>query len=304
MNKWRLGLSVAALLLVASAVAVGISARGGSGGSVAAASVDSAEFVAGVTDVGRQSGQFVVVCGFSHSLGDDPIVFPGEAGMSHQHDFFGAKQVNASTTWDELYGQATTCNQKLDTASYWSPSLYVSGEQLEPLAADVYYRPGPGVDPATVVAYPPGLAMVGGNDAASEDDPQPLAVAGWGCGSLVATSVEPRSCGGTSNINLRVNFPDCWDGVRTESPDNRSHVAYSRNGSCPADQPVAIPQLSFVVHYPVTEVGDDLRLASGSVLSGHADFVNGWVQEKLEREVAYCINRAVSCGEPYEGLNQ
>ena len=28
-------------------------------------------------------------CGYSHPLTDDPIVFPGQPGASHFHDFFG-----------------------------------------------------------------------------------------------------------------------------------------------------------------------------------------------------------------------
>jgi hypothetical protein len=32
---------------------------------------------------------WLVACPFSHSLPDDPIVYPGQPGMSHMHDFFG-----------------------------------------------------------------------------------------------------------------------------------------------------------------------------------------------------------------------
>jgi hypothetical protein len=39
-----------------------------------------------------------------------------------------------------------------------------------------------------------------------------------------------------------------------------------------------------------------LQLASGSLLTGHADFVNSWDQEKLEDEVELCIGRDVVCG--------
>lgn len=30
-------------------------------------------------------------------------------------------------------------------------------------------------------------------------------------------------------LELHVTFPDCWDGVRLDSPDHRSHMAYSRD---------------------------------------------------------------------------
>jgi hypothetical protein len=38
-----------------------------------------------------------------------------------------------------------------------------------------------------------------------------------------------------------------------------------------------------------------MRLASGSLLSGHADFVNSWDQEELESEVDLCIRRQNVC---------
>jgi hypothetical protein len=59
---------------------------------------------------------------------------------------------------------------------------------------------------------------------------------------------------------------------------------------------VAVPQLLLAITYPVTGAGHDLSLASGSVLTGHADFFNGWDAAKLRTEVASCINRGVTCG--------
>ena len=43
-------------------------------------------------------GQFVVECGYSHSAPDDPIVYPGQPGMSHEHDFFGNVTTDADST--------------------------------------------------------------------------------------------------------------------------------------------------------------------------------------------------------------
>ena len=40
---------------------------------------------------------------------------------------------------------------------------------------------------------------------------------------------------------------------------------------------------------------EGLALASGSILSGHADFWNAWEQTKLEREVAMCLRRNLPC---------
>ncbi len=93
-------------------------------------------------------GQFVVDCGFDRFLADDPIVHPDAAGASHLHQFFGAVGVHASSTYDELVAGDTTCEQRLDTASYWAPVLLDSEfEPIEPVGATAYYRAAEGVDP-------------------------------------------------------------------------------------------------------------------------------------------------------------
>ena len=275
----------------------------GGGAVVAAATGDVATLARpSQEELPRAPGQFVVACEFSHALLDDPIVAPGQPGLSHRHDFFGNTEVDAFTEWHDLPGGDTSCEQKLDTASYWSPSLYVDDEPVEPLAIDAYYRAGPGVDPETVVAYPEGLAMVAGDPAATE--PQHLSIVGWACGRDTGASTEPEPCDNDLTLNFRVNFPDCWDGERADSDDDQAHTAYSAAGTCPTSHPVPIPQLTYVVHFPNwVSMSVDHRLASGSVLTGHADFLNGWDQAKLEREVSTCIARAAVCGVPYGSLN-
>ena len=43
-------------------------------------------------------GNFAVACPYSHSLMDDPIVYPGQPGASHMHDFFGNVATDAFST--------------------------------------------------------------------------------------------------------------------------------------------------------------------------------------------------------------
>src|SRR5207245_4854858 len=38
---------------------------------------------------GAPTGFFNVTCPYSHSLMDDPIVYPGQPCVSHMHDFYG-----------------------------------------------------------------------------------------------------------------------------------------------------------------------------------------------------------------------
>lgn len=244
-------------------------------------------------------GQFVVECGFDRYQADDPIVQPGDTGASHLHQFFGASDVSADSTYDDLLGGGTTCDQSADTASYWTPALIeADGEPVEPIRAVAYYRAGPDVDPASVVPYPEGFMVVAGDHAALE--PQSTSVVAFGCGSGVARTAEPTDCG-RADLAMIITFQDCWDGVNVRSPivtDADVHVSYSRAGECPTSHPVPIPQLQLVIDYPAVrpdEIGT-LALSSGNIHTGHADFWNAWDQAKLDNEVVRCIHRDLACG--------
>jgi hypothetical protein len=135
---------------------------------------------------------------------------------------------------------------------------------------------------------------VAGN--AGAESPQPVSIVAWSCGAGIERAVTPPTCTRDRQLRLVVTFPDCWDGERLDSPDHHAHVAYSSKGSCPGSHPVPVPQLQFSVEYPVWGDPSGVLLASGGVLSGHADFMNGWDQRRLETEVRSCLHRKVVCG--------
>lgn len=241
-------------------------------------------------------GQFAVECGFDRFLADDPIVLPGRAGASHLHQFFGAVGVSVASTYDDLLAGDTTCDQRADTAAYWTPTLIADGDPVAPTRSVAYYRAGPDVDPTEVVSYPPGMMMVAGDHTAI--DPQPVALVAWSCGIGGTRTSAPADCTGADSLRMLVTFPDCWNGVDARSPivpEPNRHVAYSTAGECPREHPVHIPQLQFAVDWPVPDSVEGLALSSGHIHSGHADFWNAWDQDKLEREVAACLHRDLPC---------
>ena len=247
-----------------------------------------------VTGPQGRVGQFVVECPFSHALPDDPIVYPGDAGASHLHVFFGNVTSNADANLESLLGQGTTCEQQQDTASYWAPALLDNGQLITPVKSVAYYRAGVGVDPTTVVAFPPGLMMIAGDPMATEA--QPTSVVAWSCGSGGMREELPPSCPDDRGLRIDITFPDCWDGKNLDVSGHRTHMHYSSNGKCPSSHPVSVPQLIFAVAYPVHGDASQLQLASGGLKTGHADFVNAWDQEKLEEEVTLCIGRDIVRG--------
>lgn len=256
----------------------------------------------------RLRGQnFFSNCYLTHISSDDPIVYPGQPGVSHSHSFFGSKSTNAASTSETLRASATTCRRSADTAAYWVPTLYANGVAVRPTKGSAYFV----LRAREMHAFPAGLKIVAGN--AHARSPQSVQVAYWSCSMREGTRwTRPHSCryrrrtglrlrsdgrDQTSLLQLDVIFPDCWDGRDLDSPDHKSHMAYSRNWTCPRSHPVKVPRLRFIVTYPIQEP-KRLALASGGIYSAHADFINAWRQRALDRLVADCFYYRPACNAP------
>jgi hypothetical protein len=225
---------------------------------------------------------------------DDPIVFPGRPGFSHDHSFVGNVSTNAFSTLRSLRAAGTSCRRDGETAAYWMPTLMLNGRPVEPRGATIYYRRR---TLEAVQPFPAGLKMVAGNSRATA--PQDLRVTYWNCGAQagVRPSATVPTCPDARRHGLRlhVNFPNCWDGVHLDSADHQSHMGYAMRGRCPATQPVAVPAISLIYRYPITG-GDGVSLSSGWALSAHADFFNAWRQGTLVSLVETCLNALRHCG--------
>jgi hypothetical protein len=346
----------------------------------------------------KGKGSFYAKCFLSRRAPDDPIVFPGQPGMSHLHDFLANTTTNAYTTPDSLAAGDTTCQRKADKSAYWVPTLYdENGKPVNPYEAFAFYSVGIR-DPSTVQPFPKGFRMIAGDSKARQRQVGP--VVNWDCapntllnrGASSPTSPRARALramvrhfarlaakhhrallklrrqirrtrlalrhrratgsstaglrrslarslrrerherrklagarsakanraaalkgfidgGGTSiptckpgpNLRLNVTFGDCWDGQHLDTPDHKSHVAYSKFSKsadgwvCPSDHPVQLPILRLHVRYPI-DGGPDIRLSPGDVDAGHADFFNGWDEDKLTYLVQTCLQKDVNCG--------
>ena len=254
-----------------------------------------------------ENGRFVTVCQVSHESRDDPIVLPKQPGLSHLHHFFGNRSTNARTTPRKLRrSKDTSCNAD-DRSAYWIPALKVNEQVIEPLVLRSYYSSFM-KDPRTVQPFPRGLRIIGGDAYALQ--PQQLGITAWGCFAGAVGSIAgftrlgtgPPYCGGNGKLALNVNFPDCWDGVNLDSPDHQSHMAYaeldnwlSTYATCPASHPVPLPALHMKVIYPTQGAREGVELSSGGVYSAHADFMNGWPQQRIEALVADCIRKSIDC---------
>jgi Domain of unknown function (DUF1996) len=237
---------------------------------------------------------FIEVCRFSHTAPDDPIVFFGKPGASHDHSFVGSRGTNASSSFPTLRAAGTTCERKSDTAAYWVPTLFKGTAAILPTAATIYYRRS---TLARVRSFPPNLRMIAGSATATA--PQGMRITWWSCGA--ASGVKPSaaipSCPNVrgSGLRLHIRFPSCWNGSQLDSADHKSHLAYPVNATCSSTHPVSVPELTQIYRYP-SRGGAELYLASGGQFSAHADFVNSWRQPTLRWLVENCLDALVQCG--------
>ncbi len=287
---------------LASVVVVSLAGTTSESATVVEAQGASATVAAqGTTSTARAQGSFgsmQVVCRSSHTNHDDPIVYPGERGAAHQHDFFGNTRTNAFSTRKKLLGKPTTCSRPGDRAAYWTPSLLKRGKRIAPDRVIAYYRTSRIGDIESIRPFPRGLKMIAGSHMATKDDPQPTRFVNWNCGDGVeGTAGMPRRCR-TKPLRLRIEFPNCWNGKTLDSADHQSHMAYAGVGGvrgCPRSHPVAVPALSLNFRWQIDGPLRRVKLSSGGKYSGHADFWNIWNQRVLRRLVRRCLNDGRVC---------
>ena len=269
-----------------------------SDGRASAGTVSTAGFPSGPGD----PGIFTERCRFSHEAADDPILDPGRPGASMRHDFFGNTMTDAASTAASLRGGATTCQTSADASAYWIPVLSRDGKAITPRSALIYWRRARR-DTTPVHDMPAGLQMIAGDESA--DHPQGKDRIVWSCvrrgEGASDTSAVPHSCTGGGSIKLTIIFPSCWDG-HTLSATGQTDVVYRGPGdaACPASHPVQIPQIIFHVIYRTSDAkGLQLSMSptmDGSTDTAHADFVNGWNQDDLDRDTQACIATQTRCG--------
>jgi hypothetical protein len=273
---------------------------------------------------------FNVRCTYSHTLADDPIVYPGKVGEAMVHEFFGNTSTNANSTYDSLSNnRITTCDSKGDISAYWVPQLRRSSGVVQPDYQKTYYKNDQAVVPLQTI--PPGLEMLAGDHMGTAPNPH----INFLCRGGSYTTTAPTNCpvvtdssGTYSQLDISVHFPDCWNGktlapfLRSDSKNLMSklhaaakgalNVAYrNSDGTCPAAYPVKIPELQVNVQY---SLGNDPDLSGaqlsldpifqngqwvpqwGSMYTAHGDFINAWHPESLQYIIDTCSNRETVAG--------
>jgi hypothetical protein len=226
---------------------------------------------------GDKVSAFRITCRPGQTLVADPMVFPGQPGAGHRHQFGGNKAANAFSTYATLRTTGgTTCgidSAPVNRSAYWTPSMLDgTGNVVLPDYFNIYYKRIPAGNPECrgapdsthigfCVPLPNGIRYLWGFDMKSmsggtgftecwKDDnlSQPAVTGRW---SNIAQAVA-AGCPAGSLLIMQIEAPNCWDGKNLDSADHRSHVVYA-NGpgvavaeqrACPADHPYVIPTLT------------------------------------------------------------
>ena len=254
-------------------------------------------FLTGVASPALAAG-WIAKCRPSHSLMDDPIVFPGQPGVSHLHDFFGNDSTDAFSTYASSVVATSTCGGG-DTAGYWVPALYQNDQKIALYEIKAYYRKSNLATGTILETIPADLRVIAGNShATSEAENRKLGKElYWGCSnnSTEKLKAPPATCL-TGRISVHIGFPNCWNGVLTGVNDTLN-LAYPKDGICPAGFDRPLPRVIVRLEYatPGTSAGP-ITLASGPYYTLHGDFWNTWQQATLDQLVTSCLNATVDCG--------
>lgn len=278
-------------------------------------------------------GAFRFICNAGQLAYDDPIVYPGQAGRAHLHQFFGNTAANASSTYESLRTTGeSTCNNKLNRSAYWMPAMMNGrGKVVRPDYISIYYKNRPANDPVCAkegiacVPLPRGLRFVFGYDmsnaqSATTGSPYfncdgPSATPGH-YASIVSAA---KNCPTGNRLGAVINAPNCWDGKNLDSPDHRSHMAYQSYGDwgypkCPSTHPYIVPSFTMAAWYttdddldrsgtwdgtrPTWHLSSDAMPGAEMKLPGssfHADWFGAWDDTVMEMWTGHCINKLLNC---------
>jgi len=227
-------------------------------------------------------GEFVATCPMHTRSPDDALVYFNQPGKSHMHDFYGAKNIAANARPIDMRNSGTSCNPGLDHSAYWTPSLIKNGNYITAEKVTIYYHSFGNFD--KVQPMPLGLSIIARQF-------------NWSCkgggGNFKVSSFPIPDCG-SNELEVLINYPQCWNGKDLDSADHMSHMTYATANTCPSSHPVLLPRLQFKITYP-TNGGAGTTLSSGDGQTAHGDFVNGWEPAAMQLRVNQCLRKNTKC---------
>jgi hypothetical protein len=209
-------------------------------------------------------GAFRFNCGAGYVLKkDDPIVYPGQPGVSHLHEEFGNSSFNANQNYTLIRtGGGTNCGDPanpVNRSEYWNPAMLDgAGNVVLEDYDNVYYKREPASTPECngppddthlgfCVGLPNGIRYLtgynikngtGGTSDVNSPDYWNMYIQCWGAedGSVASPTgaqfhsmaeLVKAGCPVGAQVVVITISPDCWDGKNLDVADSRSHMSYS-----------------------------------------------------------------------------
>jgi hypothetical protein len=208
-------------------------------------------------------GAFRFTCLGGHLSKNDPLVYPGQKGASHLHQFFGNTGTDENSTYQSLRTKGgSTCTRSAtespQRSAYWMPAMLDgAGNAVRADWMNTYYKEIPNGDPACsappdathlgkCIPIPNGIDFIlGYNFATGKGGPTDLNswdywAMGFDCvkkdGSgesytgfkhTMSDIVADGRCPVGAWLRIALTFPNCWDGKNLDTADHRAHVAYA-----------------------------------------------------------------------------
>jgi len=264
---------------------------------------------------------------------DDPIVYPGQPGKSHLHQFFGNTKADAFSDYTSLRTTGeSSCSNIMNRSAYWMPAMMDGkGFVVPPDYVTIYYKRRPKTDPECTKAgkacvdLPRGLKFIFG--ANMLDMAAPKTGGGYfncqGTGAVAGhypSIVDAaKNCPIGAQLGAIISAPECWNGVDLDSPDHRSHVAYMKRDvasgqmRCPTTHPYIIATFTMGAWYTTDATLDRSGVWDGTFNSWHlssdnmpgmpmkpgttfhTDWFGAWNDTVLARWHLGCINKLLNC---------
>ncbi|GMI41402.1 hypothetical protein TeGR_g6334 [Tetraparma gracilis] len=231
----------------------------------------------------------------------DPLLNP-TCLSDHVHTFYGAKVANGvrpETTYEDMRTAPENSGNTEDNMSlYWHPAVYMHDKtkgkyELAPIwFGSSYYV----WETGSATAFPDGFNMIAygstpeahmevtcdGPSECERDD----------CSTDDDSFFPQTAC---SELEAKLVFPTCWDGVNLTSETMTTHVSYDTEGGwfdaeCPDSHPVKLPEVHFYFRI-ANYLGGEYTFADGTSVY-HADYFSGWDAEKLQQILDGCSNES------------
>jgi len=271
-------------------------------------------------------GAFRFICNAGQLLRDDPIVYPGQPGKSHLHQFYGNTGANYASTYSSLRASGqSTCMSPLNRSAYWMPAMLDgAGNVVRPDFVSIYYKRRPKSDPkcslssgdpqaqGNCVNLPNGLKFIFGYDMLTGK--APTGFLWFNCqgpgsvpGKYKTLPEAAANCPAGAQLGAVIQAPDCWDGKNLDSANHRDHVAYASYGDwgyfkCPSTHPYVIPAFTLGAWFTSDANTGNWRFSSDEMVptlprgtTFHADFWMAWDPTVHQMWEDNCLDKKLNC---------